>query len=214
MDGVVVRNSSGRRLEELLWEWISVVERTVRRWPDDDDAAWMYNERASISIFGGAVWRMGGVVFEEFVTDKPNRPAQVLKPGRADIFFEYCGRDYILEAKQCAPLITSSVSFKVLAALEAAKSDIRACNPYTYTPMAMVFAAPKLAKGLSAQRDSLISHWVRDLNTLRPAALAWTFPRPRRRKKREAISAWRGDPDHRRDRARVGPPPFGPPLVP
>jgi hypothetical protein len=81
MDGVVVRNSSGRRLEELLWEWISVVERTVRRWPDDDDAAWMYNERASISIFGGAVWRMGGVVFEEFVTDKPNRPAQVLKPG-------------------------------------------------------------------------------------------------------------------------------------
>jgi hypothetical protein len=59
--------------------------------------------------------------------------------------------------------------------------------------MAMVFAAPKLAKGLSAQRDSLISHWVRDLNTLRPAALAWTFPAAAQEKEKGGYLrlAWR-----------------------
>src|SRR5262245_34034370 len=54
-----------RSFEDLLWEWTSVIERVVRVWYQDD-VPWWYNERASLSLFAGAIWKVGGIAFEEF----------------------------------------------------------------------------------------------------------------------------------------------------
>jgi hypothetical protein len=44
-------------LADVLWEWLGVMDRYVRL--SGGDLPWWYNERASISVFAGAVWRTG-----------------------------------------------------------------------------------------------------------------------------------------------------------
>ncbi|HSD83524.1 MAG TPA: hypothetical protein VLG46_06690 [Anaerolineae bacterium] len=66
---------------------------------------WWYNERESVGILAGAIWKYGGDwVLEEFGTDKLAGPSKEKTfPCRCDIAFGVDGQDFWGEAKQCWP---------------------------------------------------------------------------------------------------------------
>src|SRR6266436_4286385 len=92
-------------LEDVLWEWVAIQERSIRMWKKQD-ALWWYNERVSVGGFAGAVWRSGGIVLEEYSTEKfdgggaPTKTAKTVI-GRGDMDFFLGGRQFTMEAKQC-----------------------------------------------------------------------------------------------------------------
>jgi hypothetical protein len=56
-------------LENLLWEWVTIQERSIRIWKGKD-ALWWYGERTALSAFAGSNWRSWGLVLEEYSTQK------------------------------------------------------------------------------------------------------------------------------------------------
>jgi len=66
---LVVRNNNVKTYNAfVLVEWQSMQDTSW--WEEENDAPWWYNERASLSLFAGAVWKCKGWVFEEFITKK------------------------------------------------------------------------------------------------------------------------------------------------
>ena len=83
-------------LRGALWEWTDLVERETRTRPAIDDTVWLYNERASLSVLAGAVWRTGGTAFEEYEHEKRHGAR-----GRCDVHLALDARAFVCEAKQC-----------------------------------------------------------------------------------------------------------------
>lgn len=164
-----------RVLEDLLWEWVAIQERSIRMWKGAD-ALWWYNERVSVGGFAGAVWRSGGIVLEEYSTDKlgddgatPKTAKTVI--GRGDMDFLLGGKQYTIEAKQCWPRVKIK---KVKDALEQAESDLKRCKSIPKRiRLAVVFAALSLS-GRSTESD--IKEWIRQARDLKDCARAWVFP--------------------------------------
>ncbi len=172
-------------LGELLWEWAGVIERTTRFWTDEDDSAWLYNERASLSVLAGAVWRIGGIAFEEYSHDKHRPRESKGKPsGRCDIYFQLGSREFIAEVKQCWPSLgrRGTPQQTVGAKLELARHDALRLKRYTYERLAITFVAPYLSKGEEATLDARLSNWLRAVRRIPHDCLAWCFPLQGRKK--------------------------------
>jgi hypothetical protein len=62
----------------------------AKEWLNVKDVPWWYNERASLSLFAGAVWGCHGWVFEEFGIWRKIASKRGVKytSGRRDIEFE------------------------------------------------------------------------------------------------------------------------------
>lgn len=104
--------------EDLLWEWIAVQERSIRLWKGKD-ALWWYGERSSLGGFAGAVWRSGGLVLEEYSTEKtPFTSHETRKAkkvfGRGDMDFAMAGWKFTIEAKHCWPLYGVEIRLNLL----------------------------------------------------------------------------------------------------
>jgi hypothetical protein len=170
VDGItkdVVVDETLRSFEELLWEWTSIIERMVRGWRSEAHVPWWYNERASLSPFAGAIWRTGGVAFEEFSakrkTRTPNaRGDTVRRRGRVDLQFSYRGTDFIAEAKQAWPKIgrrsRSSVG-EVNAALLQASQRANTVSQGWGKKLAIAFAAPRFPKSELDCERQLLQNW-------------------------------------------------------
>ena len=117
-------------------------------WLDDDDAPWWYNERASLSIFAGAIWKANGSVLEEFSMNKRDRQSKKLKPGRCDIWFSHRENYYRAEAKPCWPTLHRDPNrtwASIEKAMARAESDTRRLPKETDTRrLAIVLASPRL----------------------------------------------------------------------
>jgi hypothetical protein len=174
--GVRVSKRRLHPLEELLWEWVAVVERTARLWTEEADAAWVYNERASLSIFAGAVWRVGGVAFEEFSMTKGT--GRKRSRGRADIWFEAAGTAMLAEAKQTwtGTGLLRDPGVRVGKALEHAVSDVALCEDYGCLRAGIVFAVPAIGHTKAERVDTHVASWLAKIQDVRCDALAWAFP--------------------------------------
>src|SRR5882672_2253447 len=161
-----------RFLEDLLWEWVSIQERSIRMWKGED-ALWWYNERVSVGGFAGAVWRSGGIVLEEYSTKKfggkngTNKTSTTVV-GRGDMDFLMGGKQFMMEAKQC----WSRTNIKTVKdALSQAEGDL-ACRDKTGYDirLAVVFASLSLT-GRSI--DLEIAKWILQARDLKDCARAW-----------------------------------------
>ena len=95
--GYVVKQRKGMvHWESLLEEWLLANERYCRI--IDNDAPFIYTERANIGLLAGAAWRCGRVSLEEFQSKKgfKNRPKW---NGRADLFMATENVWELVEAK-------------------------------------------------------------------------------------------------------------------
>jgi hypothetical protein len=64
-------HGTSRILRGVVKHWINTNLRIVRDWKDLPDVPWWYNERASLSVLAGSVWKQsGGIALEELVADK------------------------------------------------------------------------------------------------------------------------------------------------
>jgi hypothetical protein len=57
-------------LSPLFKKWQKIILKISRKWIKENDVPWWYTERASLSLFSGAIWQSGGYVFEEFSVNR------------------------------------------------------------------------------------------------------------------------------------------------
>ncbi len=153
--------------EELLWEWTSIIERMVRGWRKKTHVPWWYNERASLSSFAGAIWRTGGIAFEEFSakrkTPMPDGGGDTERwQGRIDLQFSYQGSDFVAEAKQAWPRIgrrSKSAVGDIEDALQQAGKEAQTIVKNWGDRLAIVFAAPLFPESEIANERKLLKNW-------------------------------------------------------
>lgn len=171
-----------RSFKPLLRAWTELQECGARTL-GTGDAPWWYNERASLSIFAGAIWRSGGYVIEEHATDKAIRRGAVGRPrhsrGRGDIYFRFSRKHYIGEAKQLWPALNTRSPNSAQTYVEGAVRDAQHRTDDAHRCLALVFLSPTAPRSASTL-DEPIKTWIARLNSVPDVALAWVFPRSRR----------------------------------
>jgi hypothetical protein len=178
--GVRVTSNSLVRLTDLLWEWVYVVERTTRAWSYHEDAVWLYNERASVGILAGAIWKHGGLAFEEFSIMKAMADGTSSR-GRADLYFDFGEDRFQAEAKHAFTKLggrTGQIDHtaRLTELLEQSVADVKCCEDYEATRLGLVFAAPSIPKTEADSMDASLRGWLGKLLVMSHDAIAWVFP--------------------------------------
>jgi len=94
--------------EELSWfmdvvvRWRHIHESFTQHWLHDEEGSFWHIERAQISVLAGAIWQMGGLVLEEFQSNKESETHGEWK-GRTDMIFVLDGTERIVETKAYWP---------------------------------------------------------------------------------------------------------------
>ena len=150
-------------------------------WVGEGDAPWWYNERSSVGLLSGAIWKNGGWALEEFGTDKLAGPSNKKKtfPGRCDIAFGTDGQDYWGEAKQCWPTLNGRNNINMVTkSLDRASEQVKSGKERGYEGLAIVFVTPKITKSTVNRRHigDYITNYVDQLKAIQNITLAWTFP--------------------------------------
>ncbi len=174
----VVTSQRLRCLRPILEQWCDINAQLGREWCGVNDAPWWYNERASVSVFAGAVWRSGEAAFEEYSELK--RGKAKLTAGRFDLWFS-CGRqEFLGEAKFCnVPSTRAGTQARgVQSWMERAKADARRCPPDgTKRRLAIVFGCPYLRPCSADKREARIRWLVAESSRVEHDAMAWVFPK-------------------------------------
>ncbi|MBU1222141.1 hypothetical protein KKF34_11360 [Myxococcota bacterium] len=91
--------SSDPIIRKILNKWIEIHEQSAIEWKTDN--MWWYGEPASVSVFSGAVWKLGGRAINDFKIIRVDEN-QNETHGRCDLYFEMPGSDleHRCEAKQ------------------------------------------------------------------------------------------------------------------
>ncbi len=180
-----------RSLKPIFEHWIRTVNKCVDSWAADGDLPWWYGERASLSLFAGAIWQSNGLVFEEYASSKraPTRKAYRV---RSDLYFEFGGSSFIAEAK---PAWSRSKpgrfdpSAHLQDRLNLACRDIRRCIGGQGRRLGIVFTDIAIPRRYADQVESLIDRWISAIKTVDYSACAWVFPKLTRDIGKLSISA-------------------------
>lgn len=167
----------------IFKEWIKCVSEIAEDWKPKD-VPWWYNERASLSVFAGAIWRAGGLCFEEYSDPKRrigsrNRCFGSVYSGRVDLYFSWRGFDFIAEAKDTYSGFSRShdgARARLAHWLEISRQDVRKIPGNGQRKLAILFARPFFKKSCKSQIDEKLNQWVEILQGLDTNAYAWVFP--------------------------------------
>lgn len=173
-----------RSFAPILNEWIKANSEIACEWRSVQDAPWWYNERASLSVFAGAIWRARGFAFEEYSDQKREIRKRTGTfgaeyPGRVDLYFSWAGYDFVAEAK----FVWCGFSRNDNGAMRRPQDRLsRACSDIRQTPargqrrLGIVFAMPYFREDYIEQLDDRIHRWIDHLADLDATAYAWVFP--------------------------------------
>jgi hypothetical protein len=173
-----------RCLKPILEEWIKCVSELAEEWKHKKKVPWWYNERASLSVFAGAIWRAGGLCFEEYSDPKRtmggrNHRSGSLYHGRVDLYFSWHGFDFIAEAKSTYSGFSRNddrASDRLARWLKKSRDDVRPIPRNGQRKLAILFARPFFKKSCESQIDEKLNKWVEMLQGLDTNAYAWVFP--------------------------------------
>jgi hypothetical protein len=167
-----------RSLKPVLNEWMNLTNR--KNWFfESDDATWWNNERATLSVLAGAIWRRKGLVIEEFATEKIMKSES--KAGRCDISFLFRKNVFIGEAKQNWPLLTGENLKANL--IKTNKVIKQACHVSLHTKgskatrLGIVFITPRIHEGKKQLLNDFLMDYLNKLSAKKDITLAWTFPK-------------------------------------
>lgn len=162
-----------KSIKKILREWIKL---NNQYFISTRDAAWWYNERASISILAAAAWAAGGVSLEEFSTRKKGR-GQKAKIGRADIFFKIDGKRFSCEAKFLWLRLNAKMpAAQIQKRLDSACDDARKLNPKEGEQLGICFVSVLTPADTAHVNDRLIALQEAISSAHFFDALAWFFP--------------------------------------
>ena len=177
-----------RCFKPVFKEWIRCITEIAEQWEEYRGAPWWYNERAALSVFAGAVWRAGGLCFEEYSDEKRKigkRTHRLGAPysGRIDLYFSWAGFDFIAEAKDTWSGFSqqnASPKPRLAKCLRRACKDVRKTRPDGQRRLAIAFAMPYFRKGSVSRINEKLEAWVQTLSELDTSAYAWVFPQSTR----------------------------------
>jgi hypothetical protein len=162
--------------------WQGIVERTAKAWVKDGDTPWWYTERASLSMFAGAIWLNQGFAFEEYSVYRKvgSKPGAKYRNGRCDIEFNLKHQYYVAEAKHCWPTLGQSkqnATPMVQSRLEQAESEVAQVWESGYHSLAIVFATPRIPVKHESEMEENILEFVAQVKELKKTTVAWVFPK-------------------------------------
>jgi hypothetical protein len=165
-------------LKPILEQWIETTLQCVDCWKPDD-VPWWYGERASLSLFAGAIWKAGGLAFEEYASDK--RLGNKVGPyrGRADLYFQFNRRGFVAEAKKAWSRSRPgefNPAVHINDQLTEACKDMTRCVIGDERKLGIVFTGVEISRKHERQTDALINHWIDSIADVEYSACAWTFP--------------------------------------
>lgn len=169
-------------LSDVLKRWIRMNREVAKDW-QGHDAPWWYGERASLSILAGAVWRSGGVAFEEYSEDKlhvPHHGAQKMPySGRCDLFFQLAGKEFVVEAKQgwSGGTTDHDLAPRIQQSLRAARKAASRLPPSGQKRLAIVFVVPWFKGRYKQDAEQMIRRWVTGICKIPRWSKAWVFPK-------------------------------------
>lgn len=169
-----------KSLKSILRKWQSL--QRLEWWDYKGDCPWWYNERASLSLFAGAVWRSRGWVFEEFSTKRrvaKGRSEYRSSSGRCDIMFGIGKEQFIGEAKQCWPVLGPSLRNaigEVNACFKTALTQASQLPSYEGERLAIVFVTPRIRASKQGEVEMIVSKFVDQLKT-KDVAMVCLFPK-------------------------------------
>ncbi len=173
-----------KMLQPVLKKWQKLNED--RSWFKAGDAPWWYNERATLSVFAGAVWRCGGQVLEEFsakkVTGSKSGKASH-KIGRCDIWFGISESEFVAEAKQCWPRLSGSTQNArrtVEASITEARREVMRVPDWGYRRLGITFAAPLVHVSKQEEISQYLRAFILQLLAIKYTTIAWVFPKAAR----------------------------------
>jgi hypothetical protein len=174
-------------LRPVLQAWLDLQQRYVAR-SQYSDAAWIYGERASLSMLAAAAWAAGGIALEEFSTDKKRSsegssvPVDTSAYGRCDLYIRMKSREYLIEAKPSWPALRGDARSRVAKALSAATKDVKRNSTYKGARrLGAVLIAPHVTTEYVEDSSRLVRTFVEDLQSIERCVAAWFFPRATRR---------------------------------
>jgi hypothetical protein len=153
-------------------------------WGAYKEVPWWSNERASLSIFAGAVWRSRGFSFEEYSDEKRNilrklRRFSAPYQGRVDLYFSVSGEEFLAEFKQAWSGWSVSrldPCARLKKVFELARTDIRKTPPYGQRRLAILIAMPYLKKTVKSSNTNRLEMWIKAVRNMDYDAMAWVFP--------------------------------------
>ncbi len=176
-------------LDSILRAWIKTNRKFVKAWAPD--VPWRYNERASLSILAGAIWRKGGLALEEFTTEKrpwrlhSKRLSKIYRWGRSDFYFELGELECEIEAKFYRPKIgkindkIETIQKCLLKKLEKAVCDVSRNRRYDKRLRLGLLIVTPFVPYASLKGDSHkhIGLWINAAKNIAKTASAWYFPK-------------------------------------
>lgn len=173
---VVVAGGKLPEFKGLLLKWIKTTDRIVNSWglESEPDFPWWYNERASLSVFAGAVWSADGIAFEEF-SSKRDRPRKVStkiadpRTARIDLRFSWQGEEFIAETKQSWPSVGSGATTaktQIQQQLDKAAAEVKEVAEDYDRRLAVVFAGPWFPWRQRKDVHGRFLHWKEAFNSV------------------------------------------------
>jgi hypothetical protein len=164
-----------RILRPILKEWIRINRRYCEResWKD---CVWWNNERALTGILAAAVWTLGEVSLEEYVTPKIRKGKK--RSGRCDLLIDIGGDKLACEVKQ--KFLTPknhrnddvrSVKYDFGWACD----DARDLHPREGRRLGICFVTPRFLHS-QIPYESYLKNFLTSLQKLEFDAIAWCFP--------------------------------------
>ncbi|SFU97333.1 hypothetical protein SAMN05216350_11044 [Polaromonas sp. YR568] len=193
-------NNSLRGLTPVLTKWGEMVARFCDH--DPSDACYWYNERASLSVLAAAAWATSGwIALEEFSTNKtgdvtdPDTGKITHRSGRCDLYIASRNgkAQFAIEAKQAWQPLGYRVSDDLANVRKGALGAWRDAGSLVKSEanhrLALTICVPSINSLTLSEHlkrgenlDMILQRWIaRIQKEIRPAAIAYAFPRKRAR---------------------------------
>jgi hypothetical protein len=157
--------------EKPLSAWFSLLDEYAGIYTNEDAAYW-YNERATLSSFVGALWRTGAVALEEYRCSRHFGGQPVA--GRADLWFLLDRREYVVEAKQSWPPRPRTLLARAEVLFDSATAQLHADLDGGSSRVALLFVVPRLAR--QPDDGAFADEWIQAASQIKADVRAWYFP--------------------------------------
>lgn len=168
------------RLHKVLRTWIRINCEMAEAW-QGHDTPWWHNERASLSVLAGAVWRSGNIAYEEYAEEKLRKHhgrKRKAYSGRCDIFFQIGNTEYVAEAKQgwSGGSTDRDPAPRIQRYLRSARESASRLTAHGQKRLAIVFIAPGFQGSYRSDPEAMIRRWVAGVRAIPRWEKAWVFP--------------------------------------
>lgn len=163
-------------LDPLLKKWTEIVLEYCKLFKYEE-APYVYGERANISIFAGAIWRLNGMAMSEY----PEKKVGGGSGHRADFWFFLNGEHFVIEAKNRWLSIGSRSSTEFIrngveAKLKEAVEEVNKHTTRHHSRAGLAFIVPTVGPSEIEIVDERIELIVSELKKVQADAMAYVFP--------------------------------------